>query len=602
MKLNEIETKLVLFTGKGGVGKTSLACATAISWAEKGKKVLLVSTDPASNLGQVFSQEIGESSPTPISLVNGLFALNINPESAAQVYRNRMIDPVRGILPDQTVREMEEQLSGACTTEIAAFDEFTGLLTEQDVSKKFDHMIFDTAPTGHTMRLLQLPTAWTNFLDSSTTGASCLGPLAGLDKQRKKYEHSVSLLADKNTTTIVLVSRPQPSSLVEANRTSTELSHLGIENQILVINGIMPGDGGTDPLARAIIARETKAVEAIPSPLGSLPRISVPLRATNMVGIPALKALLDSENHSTPNSPRAGTNSPLEIPNLASLVDGLEKDGHGLVMVMGKGGVGKTTVASAIAVALANRGHQVHLTTTDPAAHLSMTIEADFPNLAVDRIDPVAEKERYQNEVIRTKGQNLDDPGKALLKEDLRSPCTEEIAIFQAFSRVIQESRQKFVVIDTAPTGHTLLLIDATGAYHRDVVRHVKPGIRAITPMMRLRDPAQTKMVIVSLAETTPVLEAEALQNDLRRAEIEPWAWVINGSLAAASPSDPILKARAQEEIPLISRVRESNRRLAIIPYLAKEPMGSNRLLELAGEKAPASNQADNIPGEPVKA
>ena len=582
MYLVDHPTRLLFFTGKGGVGKTSLACATAVALADRGQRVLLVSTDPASNLGQVFGFTIGESEPTPVPGVPRLSALNINPEAAARGYRDRLVGPIRGVLPAETVKAMEEQLSGACTTEIAAFDEFTGLLERTGTEQDFDHVIFDTAPTGHTLRLLQLPTAWTNFLDSTTSGASCLGPLSGLEKQRHQYADAVATLADKETTTVVLVARPQATALEEAARTSHELGLLGIGNQRLIVNSVMPGGESPDPVARAVRERERKAMANIPTAIAALPREIVPLQPWNLVGLPALRAMLSvnpADTASTPSLPAA--HQPRRRPSLATLVDGIEKDGHGLVMVLGKGGVGKTTIAAAIAVELASRGHPVHLTTTDPAAHLSMTVESDFPSLTVSRIDPHDERERYRHHVMEAQGGSLDDAGRALLEEDLRSPCTEEIAVFQAFSRVIQESRQSFVVVDTAPTGHTLLLIDATGAYHRDVVRHMNPDLHVITPMMRLQDPAQTKMVIVTLPETTPVLEAEALQADLRRAGIEPWAWVVNASLAAAGPTDPLLVARAAAEEPHIDRVESKNPRVAVIPWLTEEPIGSRRLLEL---------------------
>ena len=582
MYLVDHPTRLLFFTGKGGVGKTSLACATAVALADRGQRVLLVSTDPASNLGQVFGFTIGESEPTPVPGVPRLSALNINPEAAARGYRDRLVGPIRGVLPAETVKAMEEQLSGACTTEIAAFDEFTGLLERTGTEQDFDHVIFDTAPTGHTLRLLQLPTAWTNFLDSTTSGASCLGPLSGLEKQRHQYADAVATLADKETTTVVLVARPQATALEEAARTSHELGLLGIGNQRLIVNSVMPGGESPDPVARAVRERERKAMANIPTAIAALPREIVPLQPWNLVGLPALRAMLSvnpADTASTPSLPAA--HQPRRRPSLGTLVDGIEKDGHGLVMVLGKGGVGKTTIAAAIAVELASRGHPVHLTTTDPAAHLSMTVESDFPSLTVSRIDPHDERERYRHHVMEAQGGSLDDAGRALLEEDLRSPCTEEIAVFQAFSRVIQESRQSFVVVDTAPTGHTLLLIDATGAYHRDVVRHMNPDLHVVTPMMRLQDPAQTKMVIVTLPETTPVLEAEALQADLRRAGIEPWAWVVNSSLAAAGPTEPLLVARAAAEEPHIDRVESKNPRVAVIPWLTEEPIGSRRLLEL---------------------
>lgn len=586
MSLLEHPTRLLFFTGKGGVGKTSLACATAVALADQGKKVLLVSTDPASNLGQVFGLTIGEHAPTAIAEAPGLSVLNINPEAAAQAYRDRIIGPVRDVLPVETVRGMEEQLSGACTTEIAAFDEFTGLLTGDVESENYDHVIFDTAPTGHTIRLLQLPTAWSNYLDTNESGASCLGPLSGLEKQRQQYAHAVAQLSNANMTTVVLVSRPQRASLAEAERTRHELAALGITNQQLVINGIMPDNGSDDPLAQALRERERKALLELPTSLASLPRHQVLLQPRNMVGIAALRAYLAETPETIPAPQGSVSQTPVSLPplsqSLSQLIDVIEKDEHGLVMVLGKGGVGKTTVAAAIAVNLASRGHAVHLTTTDPAAHLSMTVESTFPNLSVSRIDPKVERENYRQHVLETKGKNLDAAGRALLEEDLRSPCTEEIAVFQAFSRVLRESKQKFVIVDTAPTGHTLLLIDATGAYHRDVIRNTQPGVHVVTPMMRLQDPKQTKMVIVTLPETTPVLEAESLQADLRRAGIEPWAWVINSSLSAASPTDPLLVARATEERQHIERVQRSVARVAIIPWLTNEPTGSERLLELS--------------------
>jgi arsenite-transporting ATPase len=581
MPFSQQATRMLFFTGKGGVGKTSLACAVAVALADRGKRVLLVSTDPASNLGQVFGIDVDAHEPVPVTDLTGLFVLNIDPEAAAQAYRDRIIGPVRGVLPDDVLKGMEEQLSGGCTTEIAAFDEFTELLTGGEVTTGFDHVIFDTAPTGHTLRLLQLPSAWSNFLDNNESGASCLGPLAGLEKQRERYAHAVAELANGQHTTFVLVTRPQRGSLVEAARTSGELAALGITNQQVVINGVLPDTGSHDPVAQGWLARQRSALSQMPEAVACLPRSEVPLQPRNLVGIAALRGLLDPVSTAATESPRTQVGTRVAMPPLSRLIDEVEADGHGLVMVLGKGGVGKTTIAAAVAVELAARGHAVHLTTTDPAAHLSMTVESNLPGLEVSRIDPHVESERYRQQVLETRGKDLDEAGRALLAEDLRSPCTEEIAIFQAFSRVMRESRAKFVVVDTAPTGHTLLLLDATGAYHRDVVRNQAPGVHVRTPMMQLQDPKQTKMLIVTLAETTPVLEAAGLQADLRRAGIEPWAWVINSSLAAAKPTDQLLAARAAAELPHIERVRTEVQRVAIVPWLIEEPIGQDRLRAL---------------------
>jgi arsenite-transporting ATPase len=582
--------RFLFFTGKGGVGKTSLACATAIRLAESGQRVLLVSTDPASNVGQVFGVTIGHRL-TPLDAVPGLAALEIDPQAAAQGYRDRIVGPVRGALPEAVVKGIEEQLSGACTTEIAAFDEFTALLTDAALVADYDHIVFDTAPTGHTIRLLQLPGAWSDFLETGQGNVSCLGPLAGLDKQRAQYQAAVEALADAGRTRLILVARAQLSTLREVARTQEELAAIGLTQQYLVVNGLLPPDAAAgDPLAAAIVRRERAALAALPAALQTLPRDQVALKPFNLVGVETLRHLLIAEPaQATPSSAAAPT---LNASDLNSLVERIAADGHGLVMLMGKGGVGKTTLAAAIAVALARRGLPVHLTTSDPAAHLAETLPDVPAHLAVSRIDPEVETARYRAHVLETKGKHLDAQGCALLEEDLRSPCTEEIAVFQAFSRILREAGQKFVVMDTAPTGHSLLLLDATGAYHREVARQMSAkDLHYTTPMMRLQDPQQTKILLVTLAETTPVLEAANLQADLRRAGIEPWAWIVNQSLAAAHPRAPLLRQRALNERAQIGAVATAHAaRYAVVALQEEEPVGAERLRALT--EAPASAAA----------
>lgn len=588
MKFLDAPPRFLFFTGKGGVGKTSIACAAAIQLAGNGKRVLLVSTDPASNVGQVFGLTIGNTI-TAIPAVEGLSALEIDPDQAAEAYRERIIGPVRGLLPDKEIQSIAEQLSGSCTTEIASFNEFTELLTDSSgPMTQFDHVLFDTAPTGHTIRLLQLPGSWTEFLNEGKGDASCLGPLSGLDKQRALYAGAVAALGDPQRTRLVLVARAQRSTLAEITRTHRELAAIGLTHQHVVINGVLPAAAAVgDPLAEAIYTREQHAIAVLPDELRSLPIDQVHLKSTNIVGLDALTSLFGTDA----GAPDTEEVLPLDVTSapLVALVDELATGDHGLIMCMGKGGVGKTTIAAAIAVALADRGHPVHLTTTDPAGHLTDMLHGTMDNLQVSSIDPVEATRAYRDHVLATKGAALDDQGRVLLEEDLRSPCTEEVAVFQAFSRVIGESRRKFVVVDTAPTGHTLLLLDATGSYHREIARQL--GDREFTtPLMRLQDPELTKVIIVTLAETTPVLEAAGLKSELERAQIHPWAWVVNNSLAAARPTSPLLRRRAAAELVQIDTVRaEQAGRMAVVPLLAAEPVGIPALeaLTVSGAAVP---------------
>lgn len=571
--------RYLFFTGKGGVGKTSLSCASGLALAAAGKRMLIVSTDPASNLDEVLETPLA-GTPTPIRGVPGLAALNIDPEAAAAAYRERMVAPYRNILPAAAIRSMEEQFSGACTVEIAAFDEFAKLLGDAGATEDFDHVIFDTAPTGHTLRLLTLPSAWSGYIDSNQGGASCLGPLAGLEKQKALYAATVDRLADPSQTRVVLVARADSAALREAERTRHELAELGVANLQLAINGRFTATGD-DPLALAMEQRGDMALATMASGLAALPRQTIPFLPRGTVGLDALRAIVDPAAVVTPTRP-TDASTPLPA-GLGPLIDELASAGHGVVMTMGKGGVGKTTVAAAVAVALAQRGLKVHLSTTDPAAHVAAAIDGEIAGLSVSRIDPAAEVAAYTEEVLDKARGTLDASALALLEEDLRSPCTEEIAVFRAFAREVDRGNDGFVVLDTAPTGHTILLLDAAEAYHREVLRTRGEMPAAVTQLLpRLRDPAFTHVLIVTLPEATPVHEAERLQGDLARAGIRPWAWVIEQSLLASGSHDPLLALRGTYEIPFIRRVADTLApRCALVPWLAVAPVGGEGLRQL---------------------
>ncbi|MCW3794449.1 arsenical pump-driving ATPase [Paenibacillus sp. LS1] len=569
-------TPYLFFTGKGGVGKTSTACATAVSLADSGKRVLLVSTDPASNLQDVFGMTLSNH-PVPVMGIENLDAANLDPETAAGEYKAEVVDPYRGVLPDTVIATMEEQLSGACTVEIAAFNEFSSMLTNKVLREKYDHILFDTAPTGHTLRLLQLPTAWSGFLSESSHGASCLGPLAGLEAKKTLYQEAVKTLSDPNETTLVLVTRPEDSPLKEAARASQELREIGIQNQLLIVNGLLSSVVEQDTVSSAFYGRQVGALEKLPEAVKQLPTYQIPLAPFNITGIEHLRRFFDTPEVRVVEEGSVNTSSTLPLQHL---IEDMERQGIRVIFTMGKGGVGKTTVASAIAVGLAERGHRVHLSTTDPASHLGHVLEQETDHISVSRIDPKIELERYKQEVLEQNKDSLDEDALAYLEEDLRSPCTEEIAVFRAFANLVERSSDEIVVIDTAPTGHTLLLLDATEEYHKEIERSAGAIPAAVQHLLpRLRNPNETSVVIVTLAEATPYYEATRLEQDLQRASIPTKWWAINQSFAATDTTDPILRGRAIAERDWIKKIQTaSDGHTVIIPWEPKEAVGYDSL------------------------
>ncbi|HEX9058829.1 MAG TPA: arsenical pump-driving ATPase [Clostridia bacterium] len=566
--LNVNLTKYLFFTGKGGVGKTSAACATAVSLADAGKKIMLISTDPASNLQDVFNTELNNKG-VAIKDVTNLVVANFDPEEAAAEYRESVIAPYRGKLPQAVIKNMEEQLSGSCTVEIAAFNEFSNFITDEKVALDYDHIIFDTAPTGHTLRMLQLPSAWSNFISESTHGASCLGQLAGLESKKDVYKNAVINLSDKEKTTLILVSRPEISPLKEAERASKELQNLGVGNQVLIINGIL--EDNDDYLSDAFYEKQQKALENIPEGLKGIETFSIPLRPYNVTGLENVRAFLIANNIEL----KGETLKVIDIPKLNNVIDDLHSGGKKVIFTMGKGGVGKTTIAAAIALGLADKGRKVHLATTDPAAHLKFVLDESY-GITLSNIDEKEELEKYKEEVLSKARETMNEDDISYVEEDLRSPCTQEIAVFRAFAQIVERSKNEVVVIDTAPTGHTLLLLDSTQSYHREIQRSQGDTPESVENLLpRLRNEKETEVIIITHAETTPVHEAMRLENDLYRAGIHSKWWVINSSFYAADTTNTILKAKSNNEIHWINKVNEiSKGNFAVVEWMPEELKG----------------------------
>ena len=586
MNLLKKAPKFLFFTGKGGVGKTSMACATAVGLAQEGKTILLISTDPASNLDEVLETKL-KSTPTQVNGVKGLYAMNINPIDAAGEYRERMVGPYRGILPDATIQQMEEQLSGACTVEIAGFSEFSKFVGDETIIKDYDHVVLDTAPTGHTLRLLNLPAAWNSFIESNKTGSSCLWPVSGLSEQKILFEKVINALKNPEKTLLVLVSRAEQMSFTEANRASLELRELGLTNQHLIINGLF-ATSSNDDVACAFAKKSSSAIQAMPQGLKILPTTNVLFRPAGVMGIEGLKDVccsnLEIFSKIEKGDFETKTKDAFEkLEPWKELLAQLEKDGNGVIMTMGKGGVGKTTMAAMIATQLAQRGHSVLLSTTDPAAHITQTLKEEIPNLQIEKIDPKVETENYVCGVIKKNAGKLSLEDMALLEEELRSPCIEEIAVFQAFAKTVAKGDKQFIVLDTAPTGHTLLLLDSTEAYHREVAKSTDDlPVEVKELLSRIRDSKFTKILIVALPEATPTHEAQYLQEDLRRANIEPYGWVINRSFAASKTTDPILVSKGMHELPYIEEITKNlSKRTVLSPWVAQELVGAESLKKL---------------------
>ena len=571
--LNSIDLpKFLFFTGKGGVGKTSIACSTAVGLADKGKSVLLISTDPASNLQDVFRTEINDKG-TDVGVKN-LTVVNIDPMQAAAEYRESVVAGYRGIMPEEVIKNMTEQLSGSCTVEIATFNEFTRFLADEGVERKYDYIVFDTAPTGHTLRLLQLPSAWTGFISESTHGASCLGQLSGLEDKKAIYKKAVETLADGAKTLVLLVARPDNASLKEANRAKKELSDLKIDNTLLIVNGVI--ENVDDDISEKLKEKQFAALKET-----ERKAFYLPLRSYSPVGIENIRAFFDKDKQPE-NLAASISTEPLP---LNWLIEEMVSSDKKVIFTMGKGGVGKTTLAATIAVGLADKGKKVFLATTDSAHHIENVLSS-YSGIKTGYIDEKKELEKYRAEVLSDARKTMSDDDIAYIEEDLRSPCTQEIAVFRAFAKIVEKADDEIVVIDTAPSGHTLLLLDSTQSYHREVERMqggtVPESVKRLLP--RLRNKNETEVIIVTLAEATPVYEAMRLEEDLLRAGLSVGWWIINSSMYKVHPTGRFLSEKANAEVEWINKVgSHANGRFSLVGW-QKDNLKDGGLKKLLSE------------------
>jgi len=490
--------------------------------------------------------------------------------TAAHEYKEKMVAPYRGILPQEAIAQMEEQLSGACTVEIAGFNEFSKYIGDEDIFNSYEHIILDTAPTGHTLRLLSLPAAWNDFIADNQTGSSCLGPVSGLSDYKVIYDNVVSNLKDKNKTLLIMVTRAEKLSFLEASKASVELDKQGMKNQHLIINGVFE-EKSDDKIALSFFKKSHESLKNTPLTLQKLPHTKIGFYPNGVVGINTLRALVREEKVAEFDGAHVVLQESLGktlegITSWHTLLDDIEKDKTGVIMTMGKGGVGKTTIASMIASELSSRGHKVTLSTTDPAAHLEYISQKKSSNLNIERIDPKVEVQRHVQEVISKNEKLLSKEDMDLLKEELSSPCIEEIAIFQAFAKTIAKAKNEFVVLDTAPTGHTLLLLDSSEAYHKEVLKNSNKEdeeLRSLIP--KIKDPKYTKILITTLPEATPTHEAKALQNDLSRAGITPYAWVVNRSFAKSKTTNNLLAQKGLNELKYINEIKNDLSKKTVI-------------------------------------
>lgn len=595
-------SRYIFFSGKGGVGKTTMAVATAVYHAMKGEKILIISTDPASNLGDIFEKRIGHAI-TPI--MPNLSAMDIDPDAATEEYREKVIGPMRGIMPDDIMKVLEEQFRSACTVEIAAFDRFTDFL----VNDEFDLIVFDTAPTGHTIRLLELPVDWSKHIEESAKGSgqTCIGPVSSIQGAKEKYDRAIAAMRDASRTEFKLVLKPEKTSLAETLRAHDELSTLGIRNFSIIVNGIYPNDEIARSRYANLSTMQVRYLGAIEKAL-PYPTINVLLQSGEIKGPQAIKdfagIVFDGKNGVVGSRIKES----MRYDNFAdgtALADILQKKYNlKMVIITGKGGVGKTITACAVAAYLAGDWHETLLVTTDPAAHIGYVLDEPvgatiartkaLPHLSAVRIDQKTAVGTYKEKIIADAVRSgYSDDMLIVLKEELESPCTEEMAVFEEFSHLTENSDFDYIVFDTAPTGHTLRLLELPYDYARQVEMMVNikkdndfasdAKKKLETLVKKLKGSDHCTFLLVIYPEYTPIQEAKRTMDDLALAGIHVQGIIANNVLEIDDSTPDFFRRRYGMQQHYLG-IAEKTFRLPIfrIPMFDDEIIGLPTLKEVS--------------------
>lgn len=596
-------TKYIFFSGKGGVGKTTMASATAIHHASQGKKTLIVTTDPASNLADVFEQEIGHKI-TPINGVQNLWAMEIDPDVATKEYKERIIGPFREVMPEDVIASLEENLSGPCTTEMASFDRFIDFMEDNE----YDVIVFDTAPTGHTIRLLELPVDWSKHIEQSAKGSgqTCLGPVQTIQDSKDKYDRATALLKDPARTTFIFVMRPESLSLYETLRASKELEVIGIKSGQVIINGILPEVVCELEFFKKKYEAQTQIIKETEAAI-QRPKRYMLLRDNEVKGLAGLRSVADElYNGKRPvliqeAGSDCGSDLVVERPDLDGLFLPAAGKGTKAIFFTGKGGVGKTTISCVVAVHIAQKGFKTLIVTTDPAAHLGEVFGVKVggspvriaENLSAVMIDQEQAFKEYKDRTLSEARGKYSEDMVAAMEEELNSPCTEEMAAFDKFIRFIEGREYDVVVFDTAPTGHTLRLLDLPFDYAKQVEMMVateeSAGVKQETQnrfreiISLLRDKDRAVFSFVLYPESTPIMESYRAMLDLKHAGIETRLVVANLILPEEVCVNDFFRNRRRMQM---KHLKEINRKFKLpvlqFPMMQQEIRGIGLLKKAA--------------------